>query len=577
MIISQAPRNGNSPGHNCYIRMTRIDQNLALPDVKIQKDVILTSDGDVLRHLLRAGTRWLEAHINVVNGLNVFPVPDGDTGTNMCLTMQSALQEIEQLNDRDVGVIAAGAAHGALLGARGNSGVILAEFLQGIALGLEGKAVFTVEDFAYAAEVGVERAYQSVVNPVEGTILTVARAAATGARQGVEVTQDLTELLAHIVEAAKEAQASTPELLPVLKEAGVTDSGGQGLLYILEGALRFINREPTHLDPGGEVVPTLQSTLGVEKQAYGYDVQFLIQGDGLNVEKIRADIDNLGQSTVVVGDARTVKVHIHVDDPGIPLSYGAGLGLINDVVVENMQQQALAFVHEHALPSLQLSAKALSNIATISVVPGQGLIDIFHSLGADWVISGGQAMNPSTQELLEVVTQISVDHVLILPNNNNIILTAQQVKKMCTKHVEVIPTKTIPQGIAALISFNNQTDLETNVKRMVDAVAEIRTIELTKAVRRTTSNEFDIQVGNVIGFLDNDLLDVGQDYDLVTLNILAQIETSIYEIITIYYGQDSSYDQANILARKIKRSYPDLELEIHNGGQPHYYYIISVE
>lgn len=558
--------------------MSQTNHNLTLPGFGIEDGVVYACNGDGLKHLLRAGKQWLEAHVNVVNALNVFPVPDGDTGTNMYLTMQAALEEIKRANGRGAGAVAAAAAHGALMGARGNSGVILSEFLQGIALGLKGKDIFVVEDFADAAELGVQRAYQSVVKPVEGTILTVARAAAEAARQGVETTQDLVELLSLIVEAAKTAQARTPDLLPILKEAGVTDSGGQGLVYILEGALRFINHQSIHLDPTGAEAPALQSTLGVDEQNYGYDVQFLIQGDGLDVENIRAYIDSLGQSTVVVGDARTIKVHVHVADPGAPLSYGAGLGVVSDVVVENMQQQARAFVHEHAVASLVDSAKThSSNIATVVVVMGQGLADIFKSLGADVVVNGGQSMNPSTQELLAAVAKIQADNVLILPNNGNIILTSQQVQKFSKKRVEIVPTKTIPQGISALLSFNQHADVETNMQRMYSAAAEVHTIEVMRAVRHSSSNGFEINTGDVVGFLNNHLAGVGRDCNEVALQVLAQVDIETCEIVTLYVGRDSSQEQANALAGRINRLYPSLDTEIHLGGQPNYHYIISLE
>ncbi len=565
------------------MKILQFGQDLTLPEFNIQDGVIFACDGAGFKNLLLAGTRWLEIHINIVNGLNVFPVPDGDTGTNMVLTMQSALTEMKQTPGRRAGNMATAAAHGALMGARGNSGVILSEFLQGLALGLKGKAVFRAKDFAFAAELGVERAYQSVLNPVEGTILTVARAAAEAARQGALTNQDLTAILSRMVEAAKIAQAHTPNLLPVLKKAGVTDSGGQGLLYILEGAFRYINNEPINLEVANNVVPTLQSTLGVDEAAYGYDVQFLLQGEGLNIEEIRAYIDNIGESTIVVGDGQTIKVHVHVKDPGLPLSYAVKLGIINDVVVENMEQQAKAFVHEHAIPTFQQAPFVISDglelvdIATIAVVPGQGFTEIFQSLGVTRVINGGQSMNPSTQEVLDVVNQIDAKNVLILPNNGNIILTVQQAQKFSNKNLEVLSTKTLPQGIAALIAFNHQIDLKTNIQRMAEALAEVRTIEVTEAVRQTTSNGFDINVGDVIGFLDNSLVGMGQDLNEVALDILTQVNITAYEIITIYIGQGNSYKQASILVKSINQLYTDLEIEILNGEQPHYHYIISLE
>ncbi|HEX9926013.1 MAG TPA: DAK2 domain-containing protein, partial [Anaerolineae bacterium] len=355
--------------------MAAVEKTLANQGFQLADDIVISADGAGLKHLLRAGQGWLEAHVNVVNGLNVFPVPDGDTGTNLVLTMRSAMAHVAEAADDNVATIAAAAAQGALMGARGNSGVILSQFLRGLASSFEGHTVFTVGDFARAAQVGVQEAYKSVVKPVEGTILTVARAAADAARQNAATNDDLVAHLTEVVAAAKIAQAETPELLPVLKEAGVTDSGGQGLVYILEGSLRFLRGEPVDLDPAGEAAPLLQSSLGADEEAYGYDVQFLIQGESLDVGTIRQQIDSLGWSTVVVGDERLVKVHVHSRDPGVPISYGASQGIISDVVVENMETQAKEFVHGH----LATAGDPVGEIATVAVVPGSGLAQIFKS------------------------------------------------------------------------------------------------------------------------------------------------------------------------------------------------------
>jgi DAK2 domain fusion protein YloV len=564
--------------------MSPIDQGLAYQGFTIKDGVVYACNGLGLKNLFLAGKQWLEVHVNIVNGLNVFPVPDGDTGTNMYLTMQSAWQYVEQTTDHGAGSVAAAAAQGALMGARGNSGVILAEFLQGLALGLEGKVTFTSVDFTQAAKLGVERAYQGVANPVEGTILTVARATVEAAQQEVRTDPDLTRLLAKMVQVARVTQAATPDLLPVLKEAGVTDSGGQGLLYILEGGLRFMGNRPVDLDPNSEIVPPLQSTMGVGDQTYGYDVQFLIQGEQLDVAEIRTHIDSLGWSTVVVGNEKTVKVHVHADDPGLPLSYAVGLGQVSDVLVENMEEQAKAFVYDHTAPFLQLagfdnrtSRATTTNIAVIAVALGQGLIDIFQSLGVDRVICGEQTMNPSIQEFLDVIEQMSAEHVLILPNNSDILLTAQQVQEFSQKPIAVVPTKTVPQGISALLAFNDQVDLKTNVQRMINAAKQVRTIEVARAVQPIISNGFRSKADEVIGILDNDLVETGQDFNKVALDILAQLETDEYEIITIYFGQDSSREHADILSYNINKFYPELEVEIHRGDQPRHYYIISLE
>ncbi len=563
--------------------------NLVAEGFEIKEGIICACNGLGLKKFFQAGQQWLEAHMHVVNSLNVFPVPDGDTGTNMVLTMRSALAEVETTADDSAGTIAAAVAHGALMGARGNSGVILSQFLQGLATSLAGQATFTAVDLAHAAQQGVEIAYQSVVNPVEGTILTVARATADAAQRSARTNQDLGILLADMVEAAKIAEASTPQLLPILREAGVTDSGGQGLVYILEGGLRFLRGEPIEADPASATAaaPALSSTLDVEEAAYGYDVQFLIQGDGLNVAEIRAQIDSMGWSTLVVGDEHLVKVHVHANDPGQPISYGASRGVLTDVVIENMELQAKKFVQERVVapsPALAVPAQmaehlreTMTNIATVCVTPSEGLAQILQSLGASHIVFGGQTMNPSPQELLMAIHQAPVDNVLILPNNSNVILAAQQAQKLSPKNVLVVPTKTIPQGIAALLSFNYQAGLETNAQRMLEAAQQVQTVEITQAVRETTFSGFQIKSGDVMGLFNDELVSVGQNSDDVALDVLAKVNVADHELLTLYFGQDSSAEQAETLADKIRANYPNLEIEIHDGGQPYYTYIISLE
>jgi DAK2 domain fusion protein YloV len=554
-------------------------ENLTEQGFYVEENVLVAGTGTGLENLLSAGQQWLETHVDLVNNLNVFPVPDGDTGTNMLLTLRAATEQMDRAADRDVSSIAQAAAYGALMGARGNSGVILSQFLQGIALGLTDKTFFTAVDLAQAVELGVVRAYQSVIEPVEGTILTVARAAAEAAGRCAGNSGDLVVVLSEMVAAAKAALASTPELLPILKEAGVVDAGGQGLVYILEGGLRWLQDAPLDDDLAGEIVPGLQSTLGVDEQAYGYDVQFLIQGDRLDVEQIRAEVNRMGQSVLVVGDEQLVKVHVHTPDPGAPISYTTRLGVISQVVVEDLTVQAREFVRGRAVINVDKKSASgpKTGIGLVTVSPGQGLAEIFRSLGVSRVLTGGQVHNPSTQDLLEVVNQVEAAHVLILPNNGNVILAAQQVSSLSDKSVRVIPTKTIPQGIAALLAFNYQADLETNERRMLEAARQVQSLEVTRAVRASRLNGLTIQSGDVIGLLNNELTSFGQTYDEVVIDLLRKIELGSYEILTIYFGQDASLNQAETLAEKISTLFPELEVEIHSGGQPHYQYILSLE
>lgn len=557
--------------------MSQLSHHPALIGFEIENGLARACTGQGLKNLLWAGARWLEIHREVVNRLNVFPVPDGDTGTNMLLTMRSALAEVEAGQVDEVGAIAKRAAHGAMMGARGNSGVILSQFWQGMAEAVQAKRAFTADDLAIAFDSGSQQAYHSVANPVEGTILTVARAAAEAARLSANHHCDLTVILADSVEAAKIAQANTPEFLPILKEAGVTDSGGQGFFYILEGWLRLLRGEPLETQFVDLSTPALQPQLEIEKKSYGYDVQFLVYGQRLDSEDIRAKIDRLGWSTVVVGDEDAVKVHVHADNPQAVLDYGATLGELGDIVVENLDRQAQKFI-TGVTSSFQDAGRATPTQAVIAVAAGWGVAEVFHSLGAGQIVPGGPTMNPSTEDLLAAINEVAAKDVLILPNNGNIILAAQQAQQLSAKNVRVIPTKTIPQGVAALVAFNQSLSLDQNVKRMVEAAQQVRTVEITSANRNTRVNGFVVNQGDLLGLVDGELKGVGRDDFEVARSVLAQLNKAAeYEIITIYYGQDCAENRANKLARQLETLYPDFEVEVIYGGQPQYHFIISVE
>lgn len=532
-------------------------------------------DGQVLRRVLHSGRKWLEKHAAAVNALNVFPVPDGDTGTNMLLTMNAALAEIDRSPEDSVSAVAHTVAHGALMGARGNSGVILSQIFRGFARSLDNKPTFSAREFAEAAQEACDTAYKGVVKPVEGTILTVAREAARAAREAAEHTDNIVEILARVVEAAETTNELTPELLPVLKEAGVVDAGGQGLVYILEGALRCLRGESVELDVKMDAVVDLKSTLGAGQVGYGYDVQFLIQGELLNVDEIRRRIDAMGESTLVVGDQRLVKVHVHVHDPGLPISYGVSQGVIRDVVIENMEEQYQDFIMQRARAAV--ATEEITNIATICVAPGEGLRRVFESLGASAIVRGGQTMNPSTQEILQAIENVAAEQVLLLPNNSNVILAARQACQLTNKQVVVVPTKTVPQGISALLAFNYQSGLQANAERMARAAGEIQTVEVTRAVRSTQFNGIAVTEGDVIGLLNDQLVAAGAGYLAVVLDVLGQVSMEDYEVATVYYGQDATLEEANALAGQVVERYPNCEIEVHEGGQAHYRYILSLE
>ncbi|MFC2036807.1 DAK2 domain-containing protein [Chloroflexota bacterium] len=533
-------------------------------------------DGRGLKRLMRAGLAWLERHQEAINVLNVYPVPDGDTGTNMLLTMQSAYQEIHDSPEEQVGVIAHKVAHGALMGARGNSGVILSQILRGFARTLEEVQAFDTVQFAAALQEAAKTAYKGVIKPVEGTILTVAREAAEASVLAAASSEDLRYVLEQVVHEARDSVTRTPRLLPVLAEAGVVDAGGQGLLIILEGMLRYAKGEQVTLDTELIAAVDLQPFHLEAEEGYGYDIQFIIQGESLNVEDIRATIASMGDCALVVGDSRAVKVHVHSPEPGTPINYGASMGSLGRVIVENMQEQYQDFILSKAQqPAAPVEPP--SGIGTVVVAPGQGLMHVFESLGASAVVSGGQTMNPSTEDLLNAVDSVNSDDVVILPNNKNIIMAAEQAAVLSDKTVEVVRTVTVPQGITALLALNYQADLATNAQVMAEAAKTIATAEITTAVRSVQIDGIDIQEGKVIGLVNGALKAQGDSPAEVSLTTLKQMDVEDYEIITLYYGESITPDGAQQLADEIEDRYPEQEVEVVDGGQPYYHYILSAE
>lgn len=533
---------------------------------------ILSCDGQGLKRLLAAGLTWLEKHSEAINALNVFPVPDGDTGTNMLLTMQAAYAEIAESPEDAVSEIAQAASYGALMGARGNSGVILSQILRGFARSLENKQTFNATEFASALQEASATAYKGVIKPVEGTILTVIREVAEAAVRAAADSDDLRYVLEIVTHHAREAVAHTPSLLPVLREAGVVDAGGQGLFIILEGMNRYIRGESVAEATG--LTRAIDLHLTTPEEGYGYDVQFIITGQHLDVNEIRANIARMGESTLVVGDANTVKVHVHTPQPGDPLNYGAQLGSLSRVIVENLQEQYQEFILGRVQPT---TPEKPCPIAIVAVASGVGLMRVMESLGASAVVPGGQSMNPSTEELLNAIEETGAEEVILLPNNSNVILAAQQAQALSDKKVKVIPTKTIPQGISALLAFNYQADLETNALSMERAAEEIQTGEITIANRDVQINGLDIKEGQIIGLVNGELTTSALTIEDAVRQVLAQMHAEEGEILTIYYGETITEEEAEALAEMISKEYPDLETEVVDGGQPHYPYILSIE
>jgi DAK2 domain fusion protein YloV len=537
---------------------------------------IRVCDGRTLRQVFQASTVWLEKHVALVNSLNVYPVPDGDTGTNMFLTAQAAGKELNGSADNSASGVVKALAHGALMGARGNSGVIFSQILRGMARSLDAKETMTAADLALALEEGAATAYKGVIKPVEGTILTVVRESAAAATSAAKEHDDLRYVLEQVVSAARESVARTPTLLAVLREAGVVDAGGQGLFVLFEGALRFLHGEAL------EAAPELAVAAGIGAPAggYGYDVQFVIQGQSLNVEAIRAQIAAMGESTLVVGDDTAVKVHVHVPEPGPVLDYGASLGHLSKVTVEDMQAQYQQIYH--AAPALVLPQPVpvpmpTGNIAIVAVASGEGLSRVLQSLGASRIIPGGQTMNPATEDILQAIEDVTADQVIVLPNNKNIVLAAQQTRELTKKQVAIVPTHTMPQGVAALLAFNYGASLEDNYQAMERAIAHVQTGEVTTAVRTTHVNGLQVQAGAVIGLLNGVLTATGVSTEAVVYSLLEQMAAQEGEIISLYYGQSVTPSQAEALQQQVKQRYHRQEVELVDGGQPHYSFIISVE
>lgn len=535
--------------------------------------------GRELKGFLEAGTAWLEAHAANINALNVFPVPDGDTGTNMVLTMHAALEEIKAVPDDSAAAVAHATAHGALMGARGNSGVILSQLFRGLASGLDGKAQFDGADFAAALNEASITAYKGVIKPVEGTILTVGREAAEAAQAVVEEGQvDFLPVLERVVAAAKDSVARTPLLLDVLRDAGVVDAGGQGLFVILEGGLKHMRGEPVEaLEAVEEMALPVEGVASEREKEWGYCTEFMIKGQDLNLEEVKERMIACGDSVLVVGDEHTTKVHVHTFRPGEVIGYASSKGTLHDIKIDNMQDQHREYLvmAEEARPVP--SAEEMSGIATVVVASGAGLRRVFESLGVGTIVPGGQTMNPSTQELLQAIEKAGSRDVIVLPNNGNVLLAAQKASELSQKNVAVVPSETIPQGISALLSFNYQADLEKNAQAMEKAAQNVQTAELTRAIRSVKINGLEVEEGEIIGLLNGDLTASGKTIEEVVSQILEHMDAAQYEIITVYYGEDATQSQAEDLVRHMKEKYSEQEWEIIDGGQPHYWYIISAE
>ena len=539
-----------------------------------------TINGREYREMLSTATTWLEKSSSDVDALNVFPVPDGDTGTNMLLTMRSGVDEAYMHNNSSVSDAAKAVAQGALMGARGNSGVILSQIWRGMAEGMVDKKTINGEDVAIALQKAADVAYKGISNPVEGTILTVVREAAQAGQKCVDDGKtDPISVMEAIVEGAGESVANTPTLLPVLKEAGVVDAGGQGLYTILEGALRYLRgeaeqmqfRKPQMIASSIPLPVRMPQLSQADEVPFGYCTEFMLKGEGFNPDKIRDRLKKEGESLIVVGDENTTRIHVHTLDPGKVIRYATTLGTIHQVSIRNMDEQYQDFLE------IQKSRAVEVDTATIAVVSGDGLAEVFASLGTTAIVPGGQTMNPSTKDILQAVNAVASDKVIILPNNKNIILTAEQVKTLTNKSIEVIPTQTIPQGVAALLAFDYEADFSTNAELMKEATSMVKTIEITRAVRAAQLDGLSIKKKQAIGLLDGELLAAGKNTIDILDKMLAKLDMNQNEIVTVYYGADTNSDEASQVSESIREQYPQLQVEVVKGGQPYYDYIVSIE
>jgi len=533
--------------------------------------------GSELREMFGMATDWLEKNADDINALNVFPVPDGDTGTNMLLTMESVMAEARQVSETNASDIAQAMAKGALMGARGNSGVILSQMLRGFAKGLSGKASFGAGELAEALDQASLAAYAAVSKPREGTMLTVIKDAASTARSVASRNgHDLAGFMEMVVEEARNSVERTPQLLDVLKNAGVVDAGGQGIFIILEGILNYLRNgdaEPEKREKPIFRQPARTATglFPSNEKAYGYCTEMIIRGNGLRQEQIKRWVESQGESVLVVGDEDTVKIHVHTYHPGTIIEFAISLGTVHDLKIQNMDDQ-----HEDFLQIPNTSQPA-NNIAVIAVVAGEGLQKTFRSLGATAIIPGGQTMNPSCSDILQAINSVSSGQVIVLPNNKNVIPAARQAAEVAGKTVKVLPTLSIPQGLSALLGFNSGAGLEENLTDMSRRQEQVRAIEITTAVRDAQVNKLQIKKGNYIGLIDGDMRVARDNLNQAVLSSLEAIDANNAGIASLFYGDGVTDDETAELGSAIKMKYPELEVELIKGSQPHYSYIISVE
>jgi len=541
--------------------------------------------GEHLRCLFTGGLEAIEEHQQEVDSLNVFPVPDGDTGRNMYLTMAAAVKELETATTSHIGKVGEAIAQGSLMGARGNSGVILSQLLRGLTDGLKGKETITLQEFANAWEAAVASAYRAVIKPVEGTMLTVSKSFARGMKKAAVNSNTLEEALAQAIKEGYDTLMQTPEMLPVLKKAGVVDAGGKGLLVILEGGLQALSNGSYTVQKKETKTQTVIETIEEKPTAeedftYLYCTEFLLEADPAVEADIKSFLNGMGGSMVTGCAGSYIKVHIHTNNPGKVLDYCLQYGTLHDIKIDNMYDQWKAEQTGQTTVNKIDTAINKSDVVDIGIVAvgcGEGIKQLFYNLGVQQVIEGGQTMNPPVEEFVRAIKETNGRQVLILPNNKNLILAAQQAKELVDIPVEVIPSKSIPAGISALLLFNDSMTLEENKDRMTRQLQEVKTGEVTYAVRDAMLGEQEIKKGELIGLYQGEIAAAGSSQESVVLALLDKMIDEDDELITIYWGADVEQETVEKIIEQIEEKYPELEVDSHNGGQPLYYYLISVE
>lgn len=543
--------------------------------------------GEDLKKSLVGSRDYLVLNKEMVNELNVFPVPDGDTGTNMGLTIISALKEAEHLDSfATVEEVSAAVSRGALMGARGNSGVILSQFFRGFAEGLKGKEVANIKDLAFAFKKASDVTYKAVMKPTEGTILTVGRELSDFAVKNAAKAKDMGSFYESVIKAAEKSLDNTPNLLPVLKEQGVVDAGGKGLVVILQGALKAAKGETIEKIEDAELerkTPKAFVDGEVEDDdiEFAYCTEFLIKGDSDKAEEFKQKLIPLGDCLLVVGASGIIKTHIHTNNPGRVLEYASEIGMLQDIKIDNMriQHQEKLFKAEEvqAAKGKNKVVEPTKEYAFVTVSIGDGLSEVFESLNADYIVKGGQTMNPSTEDLLKGVESTPGKNVFILPNNKNIQLAAEQVKELTKRNVKVIPTRSIPEGISAMLAFQPDTSFDENEEAMKEAISHVKSGQVTYAVRDTEISGKKIAEGDVIGIAHGDIVSVGSEVTEVTRELIEELVNEDHSLITLYYGEDVDEEDGEKLLKELEEEYEDLDIELVYGGQPLYYYLISLE